>query len=100
MRRIRLDDLPWTEPKEGVRCKSTIRDSRKVRVVEFFEGFADADWCCAEHIGFVLNGRLEVVYADSAEVFCTGDIIMIGKGDMHRARVVEGPVRLFLVVEA
>jgi hypothetical protein len=25
---------------------------------------------------------------------------MIGKGDKHRARVVEGPVRLFLVEEA
>ena len=99
-RRIRPDDLPWTEPKEGVRCKSTIHDSRKVRVVEFSAGFADADWCCAEHFGFVLHGRLEVVFADNAELFSPGDIVMIGNGDKHRARVVEGPVRLFLVEEA
>lgn len=100
MRRIRPDDLPWTEPREGVRCKSMIHDGRKVRVVEFSEGFGDADCCCEEHIGFVLNGRLEVVFADNAEVFSPGDIVMIGKGDKHRARVVEGPVRLFLVEEA
>lgn len=100
MRRIRPDDLSWTESKEGVRSKSTIHGDRKARIVDFSDGFADADWCCAEHIGFVIDGQLEIAFADGAEIFSPGDILMIGKGDKHRARVVEGPVRLFLVEEA
>jgi hypothetical protein len=102
MRRIRSDDLAWTEPVNGVRWKTAVRSGRQVRLVEFAAGFCEADWCCKGHTGYVLAGRLEVVFADCAEVFSPGDILMIsaGDGDKHRARVVEGPVRLFLVEQA
>ena len=100
MRRICLEDISWTEPASNVRYKAALFGNRKVRLVEFATGFAEAEWCCAGHIGYVLSGRLEVEFSDSTEVFEAGDIVAIGKDDKHRARVVEGPVRLFLVEEA
>jgi len=99
-RRIPANDIPWTAPADGVRHKLTISGGRKVRLVEFATGFAEADWCCAAHIGYVLEGWLEVAFTDAVEVFCPGDVVMIGADDKHRARVIEGPVRLFLVEEA
>jgi hypothetical protein len=101
MRRVNPDDLSWVRPAEGVRYKSVVREGREARVVEFASGFSDADWCRKAHIGYVLAGRLEIAFADGTEAFSTGDILMIGAGDTerHRARVIEGPVRLFLVEE-
>ena len=96
---IRPDDVPWTEPAEGVRYRATIRGDCRIRIVQFAPGFAEADWCCAAHIGYVINGILEVVFADSIELLSPGDILIIGAGDKHRARVIEGPVNLFLVEE-
>jgi quercetin dioxygenase-like cupin family protein len=100
MRRIDLDRLPWVQPAEGVRSKSANRDRHHVRLVEFAPGFHETAWCRKAHVGYVLAGRLEVVFADGAEVFSPGDALVIAAGDPHRARVVEGPVRLFLVEPA
>src|SRR5689334_6984771 len=102
MRRVALDGLPWVQPGEGVRYKSVTRGDRKVRLVEFEAGFAEADWCRKAHAGYVLAGRFEVAFAEGVEVFAPGDALLIesGEGDRHRARVVEGPVRLFLVEDA
>jgi len=100
MRRICPEDLSWTELTSAVRYKAAILGSRRVRLVEFATGFAETEWCCAGHIGYVLSGRLEVKFSDVTEVFAAGDIVVIGRDDKHRARVVEGPVSLFLVEEA
>ena len=102
MRRINPDNLAWVEPTEGVRCRTAIRGGRQVRLVEFAPGFCETGWCYKGHIGQVLDGNLEVVFADRTEIFFPGDIILIiaGEEDKHRARVIEGPVRLFLVEDA
>ena len=55
------------------------------------------EWCSKARIGYILMGQLEVTFTDAVEVFMPGDALAIAAGDMHRARVIEGPVRLFLV---
>jgi quercetin dioxygenase-like cupin family protein len=97
MPRIDLLSLPWIEPTAGVRFKSADRDGHRVRLVEFASDFSEAEWCRDAHIGYVLTGCLEILLAGGAEVLSAGDALMIGAGELHRARVVEGPVRLFLV---
>ncbi len=99
MSRINPNNLAWVEPAEGVRYKAAVRDGRQVRLVEFALGFCEAGWCYKGHTGQVLDGNLEVVFADRTEVFSRGDFILINAGeeDKHRARVIDGPVRLFLV---
>src|SRR3954469_8471602 len=99
MRRIDFDSLPWDRPAEGVRSKAVSRGGRLVRLVEFAPGFREAEWCRMAHVGYVLAGRLELAFADGVEVFSPGDALVIDASDGHRSRVVEGPVRLFLVEE-
>lgn len=97
MGRIDLEGVPWAEPAVGVRSKTADLGGRRVRVVEFAPGFSEAEWCRKAHAGYVLGGRLEVHFAEGAEVLSAGDALVIGAGEAHRARVLEGPVRLFLV---
>jgi quercetin dioxygenase-like cupin family protein len=85
---------------EGVRAKSADQGGRQVRLVEFAPGFSEAEWCPKAHVGYVLAGCPEVVFAEGVEVFSQGDALVIPAGDRHRARVVEGPVRLFLLEDA
>jgi quercetin dioxygenase-like cupin family protein len=100
MRRIAFDKVPSTEPSEGVRCHSVLFNGRRVRVVEFARGFREAEWCSRLHIGYVLTGQMEIEFGDGTETFSAGDALTIAAGDVHRARVIDGPVRLFLVEEA
>jgi hypothetical protein len=96
-RRISPDDLPWLEPAAGIRCQAVERNGRQIRFVEFALGFCETEWCPKAHLGYVVAGRMEIEFADAVEMFSTGDALMIAANDMHRARVVDGPVRLFLV---
>jgi hypothetical protein len=95
--RIDPDDLAWSEPAPGMRCKSIIQDGRKVRLVELSEEFADSDWCYRGHIGYVLAGRLHIIFEDRVEEFLPGHILLIREGEAEKHRVIQGPVRIFLV---
>jgi quercetin dioxygenase-like cupin family protein len=101
MRRIIFDGCPWLEPAEGVRCRNVeLGDGSLVRLVEFAPGFRETNWCGRAHVGYVLAGRMEIEFGDTVEEFSIGDVLAIDAGDIHRARVLDGPVRLFLVEEA
>lgn len=102
MRRVDPNDLAWLHPSEYVRYKEVTQQNRKVTWVEFASGFSETEWCCKAHIGYVLSGRLEVAFGDSTEMFSPGDILTIAAGetDRHRARVVNGPVRIILIEDA
>lgn len=97
-RRIDFESLDWIQSAADVRFKAVSRDERQIRLVEFAPGFVEEEWCGKSHIGFVLAGRLE--FADGLEAFSTGEAFVIAAGERHRARVIEGPVRVFLVEDA
>jgi quercetin dioxygenase-like cupin family protein len=99
MRRIDFHGVPWLEPAEGVRCQTVLSNGHQFRIVEFAVGISESNWCGNSHLGYVLAGRMEVEFRDAVQVFSVGDALTISAGDMHRARVVDGPVRLFLIEE-
>lgn len=97
--RINFAELPWDESSDGARSKSFVGGGRKLRLVEFTDEFAEHDWCLKAHAGYVLEGELEIRFADRTEKFAAGDGILIagGEGGRHRAKVVGKAVRLILV---
>jgi quercetin dioxygenase-like cupin family protein len=97
MRRINFENLPFLVPTEGVRCQTVLLGGRQIRLIDFAPGFCEKEWCSKAHIGYILAGRLEVEFDNAAEVFALGDGLVIEAGDLHRARVIAGPVRIFLV---
>jgi len=66
--RIDFGDVAWQAPAPGQRSKVVERGGKRLRLVEFAEGFAEDDWCTAGHAGVVLEGALTVAFRASDEV--------------------------------
>ena len=100
--RVEFEEMPWEEPAPGVRFKAICREGRKLRVVEFTSDFVEEDWCSKGHIGYVLEGALEVSFPHMTARFSAGDGIFIlgGDAEKHKARVVGEKAILILVETA
>jgi len=70
-----------------------------VRLVEFTREFVEADWCTRGHIGYIIEGSLEIRFDDQTVVYQAGDAFMIAAGDSdrHKARSLGDRVRFLLV---
>lgn len=103
MSRIKVDfaSLPWEENATGVRSKTVVRGSKKLRLVEFTNEFTEQEWCFKSHIGYVLEGDLEITFSNETERLSAGDGIFLSGGDedRHKAKAVGSSARLMLVEE-
>jgi hypothetical protein len=99
--KINFAELAWDESLVGARSKTAIRESRKLRLVEFTSEFVEQDWCIKGHLGYVLDGELEITFSDRIERFAAGDgmIIVGGADERHKAKVIGSVVRLILAEE-
>jgi hypothetical protein len=104
MERCRIDfgALPWQETAAGARHKAVERDGKRLRLVEFTVDFVEADWCLRGHVGYLLEGELEIEFGDLTERFRPGDGLMIrGHGEQkHKARAIGATAKLLLVDDA
>ncbi len=91
--------MPWKNPAVGVRFKAYEQGGRKLRLVEFSREFVEPDWCTKGHIGYVLEGQLEINFDGKVVAFGPGDGIFITKGEehKHKARVLTKSVKVVLV---
>lgn len=88
--KIDFSEIPWERPARGVKFKAVFRDGKKLRLVEFSSDFVEEDWCVKGHIGYVLQGELEISFADKSLRFSAGDglFIIAGESEKHKARVI------------
>ncbi|HEX7343424.1 MAG TPA: phosrestin [bacterium] len=100
--KVNFNALNWKQAAPGARYKSVVRNSRKLRLVEFTRRHEETEWCTKEHIGMVLSGELEIEFAHRLERYRAGDGIFIlgGEAEKHIARVVTYMVRMVLVEKA
>jgi len=100
--RIDFDAIPWQTPAAGVRFKAHEQVGRKLRLAEFGKGFVEPDWCNKGHIGYILEGQLEIDFSGNAVSFYPGDGIFIPPGEQHKhkGRAITETVRLILVEDA
>jgi ethanolamine utilization protein EutQ (cupin superfamily) len=91
--------ISWNMPATGVRSKVHEHGGKQLRLVEFTDKFIEPDWCTKGHIGFVLEGKLEVNFNGKLIVFKPGDGLFIpaGKDNKHMAKVLTDVVKLILV---
>jgi len=100
MSRYRIDfrSTPWDESVAGVRMKVYREWDTQLRLVEFSSGFVEPEWCRRGHIGYVLDGRLEVSFSESREVFEAGDGLFIPRDEhRHKARALTDTATLILI---
>ena len=100
--KVDFEAIPWDQPSSGVRFKGFTQSGRQIRLVEFFKGFTEPDWCTKGHIGYVLEGRCEINFDGRVVEYGPGDGIFIPSGEetRHMARVLCDVVRVVLVEDA
>ncbi|NNM68880.1 MAG: phosrestin [Gallionella sp.] len=97
--RILFDALDWQDGISGARFKVFRSDTKQLRLLEFTSEFAEPDWCEKGHIGFVIQGELEIDFHGSIVRYPQGSGIFIpaGSASAHKARSTTPTVLLFLV---
>ena len=97
--KIDFESMEWEIPADGVRFKAFEQDGRKLRLVEFAKEFVEPDWCRKGHVGYILEGQMEIDFNGKAIVFGPGDGVFIpaGEAHKHKGRVLTDTVRAILV---
>jgi len=83
--RIQFENLEWDSPLPGMRCKVARQGDRQGRLVEYSREMAP-HWCHKGHHGLVLEGRFEIEFDNTTELYETGDGVFIPAGPEHRHR--------------
>ena len=97
--RIDFKNVPWDAPAAGVRCKVHEQSGRRLRLAEFTREFEEHQWCTKGHIGYVLQGRMQIDFDGRVITLGEGDGLFIppGESHKHKARVLTDRVKAILV---
>ena len=96
--RVDFEHLDWQVGSPGVRFKAAARDDKQLRLVEIDPAF-ELDWCVTGHVGYVLQGKLEIEFNDGIKMFRAGDgfLIPAGEAERHKPKAMGSVVQLVLV---
>ncbi len=100
--RIDFASMGWEESVRGARFKAYEQGGRKLRLVEFSKEFVEPDWCRGGHIGYILEGQVEIDFDGKVIVFGPGDGVFISAGEehKHKGKVLTDKVVAILVEDA
>jgi hypothetical protein len=86
--KVPFDSMDWHEIRPGVRHKVHGDGSRQLRLVQFDTSDGAEFWCEVGHIGYVLNGGLDIDFDGTVLSFAAGDGLFIPSGAASRHRSV------------
>jgi quercetin dioxygenase-like cupin family protein len=97
--RILFESLEWQNGIHGARFKVFRSGTKQLRLLEFTSAFVEPDWCEKGHVGFVVQGELEIDFHGQLLRYPEGSGIFIpaGSSSAHKARSITPAVQLFLV---
>jgi len=97
--KIDFASMEWEVSDRGAKFKVYKQGRRKLRLVEFSKEFVEPDWCTKGHIGYILEGQMEIDFNGKKEVFGPGDGLFIPAGEehKHKGRMLTDKVKLILV---
>jgi quercetin dioxygenase-like cupin family protein len=95
---ISFADLPWQQAGPNRRMKEIVRGRQQLRQVEFQKGFKEDGWCESGHVGYVVEGTLDIEFPAQTVRAKAGDGVWIPAGyeTRHRAHVVGESAQLIL----
>lgn len=96
---IEFETIKWQSTLPGARFKAYQKGGKQIRLVEFSSEFVAPEWCETGHVGFVLEGTVEVDFKGHSVSYPAGSGILIphGAATAHKPRSITPVVRLFLV---
>jgi quercetin dioxygenase-like cupin family protein len=97
--KIVFDELAWFEAGDGMRYKRIQQGDTQLRLVEWDRAMIHANWCLKGHIGYVLEGEVELDIAGKVFKYGVGDVFVVPEGEehKHRPKVLTEKMRFFAV---
>ena len=97
--KVDFDLMEWKQGRPGVRFKVYCQGSRQLRLVEFQTTDSDPHWCERGHIGYVLQGGLEIEANGRVDSLMAGDGLFIppGAATSHRGVKIIPGTQLLMV---
>jgi len=97
--KIIFDTLNWVSLLPGVRYKRYNSDNKQIRLVEYDKLFIEQVWCIMGHMGYVIEGEIEIDFNGENINYRPGDALFIlpGEAHKHKLKVVSDKAILFLV---
>jgi quercetin dioxygenase-like cupin family protein len=97
-----LDDCAWSDIGGHAREKRIEKGGGRVRLLELSDGYEHPDWCEKPHLGFVLQGRIDLEFDDERWEIAAGNGLEVGAGSAfrHRPIAAETPALLLLIEPA
>ena len=77
MNHIDFDAIEWSSPMPHLRHKVYERDGRRLRLMEMDREFVEPGWCMTGHIGYVLEGKMDITFADGTKTISQGGGIFL-----------------------
>jgi len=98
---VDFEKMSWESVYRGQREKAYVEGNRRIRLVELTDEYAEEDWCEKEHLGYVIEGRITIIFNGKSVIFNKGDGIFIPKGEQnkHKGRIANGEKALIIFVE-
>jgi len=97
--KVIFDTLDWESLQPGVRYKRYKSDDKQIRLVEYDKSFNEQVWCIIGHMGYVIEGEIQIDFNGENINYRPGDAIFIlpGEAHKHKLKVVSDKAILFLV---
>lgn len=94
---VKFSEMPWHQVGEFARQKVLPFENQRLRLLQLQVGFTEQDWCLRGHVGFVLQGALDIEFRDGVRHYQAGDGLLVGSGIPHKACLATEVVTLFLI---
>jgi hypothetical protein len=93
---VNFNLLKWESPCKGLKYKKYFYKNKQVRLVEYTKEFVELDYCMKGHIGYVLEGKLEIDFNGKVIPYKAGDVIFIpsGEDNKHKAIIKSDKVKV------
>lgn len=98
--KFEFERTQWKEIAPGALEKSYYIENKQIRLVRFDDSFVEEDWCTIGHMGYVLNGEMQVEFENETTSYSKGDGLHLEMGIRHKAVIEKGKfVELILFEE-
>lgn len=89
--KILFKQIPWEVTRPGLKEKVVEHEGHRLRLLHFNEEFKELDWCRNGHIGYVINGSMDVDFGDCRMTYGAGEGIWIEAGEEEKHKVLIAP---------
>ncbi len=84
--KIQFEQMEWVEVGDGMRFKRFQQDELQLRLVEWDKAMVHPNWCLKGHVGYMVEGEVEIDIAGKVFNYKKGDVFVLPDGEAHKHR--------------